>query len=117
MIPWILIAIAGLLVLLGVFAYFLIKKKGRHEPDYYTLFIIGITWLPLGLAMENPAFWILGLVFIGVGLANKDKWKKKQKWKVLTKEERKLRLILIIGLTVLLIAGAVVFFLRERIFS
>ena len=74
-IPWLLLSILVLVVLLGV--VFLMKRKGKKmETDYYTFFIFGIIWLPMGIATKNSAFTLLGIVFLLIGLANKDKWKK-----------------------------------------
>jgi hypothetical protein len=63
------------------------KKKGnegkRKEIDYRAFFIMGISFLPLGIVLTfvvgNPGFigfMGLGIAYIAIGLANKDKWKK-----------------------------------------
>jgi len=93
---------------------FLFNKGKKHEPDYYTFFILGITWLPLGLVFGNNVFFIMGLVFMALGLANKDKWKKKPKWKDLSEKERKFRITFIIVLGLLFLVGVVLFFLIEK---
>jgi hypothetical protein len=82
-------------------------KVGKKRPiDYYNFFIIGLVWLPLGLVFNNPALWIMGLVFFAVGLVNKDKWKKnRQRWKDLTKAEKRLRIIIMIILGLLVLVG------------
>jgi hypothetical protein len=76
-IPWILITIV--LILIISFAFFVVnsKKKGRKETDYRIFFIIGATFIPIGIATDNQAFFILGLVFIAISLINKDRWEKK----------------------------------------
>ena len=111
--PWIMISIAVLVLILAVVAIFAIKRKGKkHEPDYYTFFVMGIIWTAFGIIFmeEMPFFFIMGLVFLALGLVNKDKWKATHRtWKDLTAGEKKLKLILIIFLTVLLIAGIVFF--------
>lgn len=76
-IPWLLIAIAVLLVILAIIAIFATRKK-KHEPDYRTFFIMGIIFIPLGFATDNSFFWIVGIAFIAIGLVNKDKWKKRK---------------------------------------
>ena len=74
-IPWLLLSVLFLVLLLGV--VFLMKRRGKKmEPDYYTFFIFGILWLPMGIAMGNSMFALLGIVFLLAGIANKDKWKK-----------------------------------------
>jgi len=50
-------------------------RKEKREPDYRAFFIIGISWIPLGMALDVPTFWIMGLIFMLVGAGNKDKWK------------------------------------------
>jgi Na+/melibiose symporter-like transporter len=86
--PYILIAVvAGLLiVIMLMFLLFKIRKyPQKAEPDYRVFFIIGIIYLPLGLALNfftsnNGYFGLIGIgaIFLAVGLANRDKWKKHQ---------------------------------------
>lgn len=106
-IPWILISISILLILgLIIFIYF--RKKGvKREPDYRTLFILGIIWLPMGIPLKNYAFTAMGLAFMIIGLVNKDKWKEPEP---LTPEKRKLILVLILIGILTFIAGIVAFF-------
>lgn len=114
MIPWLMISIA--IVILILFIVMVIITKGKKKPmDYYTLFIIGLTWIPLGLAMKNPALWIMGLIFFAVGITNKNKWDQNRKtWAKLTQKEKKIQMIAIgIGF-LLLIAGIAAFFLIQR---
>jgi hypothetical protein len=65
------------------------KKKGnegkRKEIDYRVFFIMGISFLPLGIVLTfvvgNPGFigfMGLGIAYIAIGLANKDKWKREK---------------------------------------
>ena len=56
--PLILIVIAVLVVLLGLFAW-RAKGSGPHKTNYRALFVVGISWIPIGLATENNVFWIL----------------------------------------------------------
>ena len=106
---WILILIvATFFLFLG--AIFFFKKGEKIEPDYRTLFIIGTTWLPLGLAMNNSFFWIMSLVLMGVGLSNKDKWRDHKKWKELDQKERSLKMTIIVVLGILLLVGVGAFF-------
>ena len=46
-------------------------KKGRRLPDNRALLVIGLALLPLGIAMANPAFMAVGLVFLFLGLTNR----------------------------------------------
>ena len=67
------------------------KEKGSktQEPDYRAFFIMGITLFPLGVIYESVfvisgtkvflvpglAFMGMGLSYLAVGLANRDKWR------------------------------------------
>lgn len=109
---WIAIAmIALLLVVLA--AVFLLKKDKEYKPDYRVFFILGITWLPLGIATDNTAFLGLGAVFMVLGLANRDKWKEQQKFSDMPAEQRRLKIALIAGLSILLLVGLGVYWLAR----
>ena len=82
--------ILGIVVLI---ATILIKKKMKtnssqkpEDSSYLTFFILGITFLPMGLVLslstDNPGFYgiaAMGFIFLIVGLSNKDKWDNKNK--------------------------------------
>ncbi len=115
--PWIIISILILVIITVLLAIFIIRyKKKPHNPDYYTFFIIGITWIPLGLVFKNPGFWIGGLVFMAVGLANKDKWKTNHRTlKDMDSKERKTIIIVMIILGLSVLAGLVAFYIAQNI--
>jgi len=116
MIPWILIAVLVTLIILAVVAV-IMKKKYKSPTDYYAFFVIGITWLPLGLVFKNPALWGMGLVFMAVGLAHKKDWKKNHKpWNKLTKEEKKIKTVIITILGILVLIGLAAFLLANYIY-
>ena len=113
--PWVMIAIAVLLVLFAVVAI-IYKKDKPMKPDYYTFFVMGLIWVLFGIPTDNPALWMMGLVFLAVGLLNKDKWEENRKrWKDLSKQDQRLKLILVVGLTVTLVLGIGVFLLTDRV--
>jgi hypothetical protein len=84
---WILIflIIAGLLTLLGLFLALLLWKKRKGgamgEPDYRAFYILGICFIPLGIVLSVVvSFGLMGITALGVvymiiGLTNRDKWK------------------------------------------
>ena len=113
---WLLVAILIILIAVGIFGVVIAMKKGKkHKPDYYALFVIGIIWLPIGVALDNSILWILGLAFLVVGLVNRKKWKENhKKWSKLNNKERKIKLFLMILLLLILIAGVVLMFLVQR---
>ena len=112
---WVLILIALVIVILGILAIFFIKaKEGKHKVDYYSLFIMGVIWLVVGVLLNNSILWILGIVFFVIGLANKDKWKKNRTdWKKITKKQKNILYIATAMLFLLLVAGIIVFWLTN----
>jgi hypothetical protein len=110
-IPWILIAV-GVFLILFIFLVFLLIKKKKRAPDYYTFFIVGIIWLPIGIATGNHALSAMGVVFAIVGLINKKKWKENRRiWKKMDKDEKKITVIVIIMLSILVLLGLIFFVL------
>ncbi|MCP4142885.1 MAG: hypothetical protein GY755_21795 [Chloroflexi bacterium] len=99
------ITIAAFLII-GLVVFLIVRKKGANvEPDYRLFFILGITWLPLGISTDNTAFLAMGAIFMITGLANRDKWKEQAKWSELSPEKKRTKLIIVIGLTVFLLLG------------
>ena len=125
-VPWIMIALlVGALVVVGLVILSIVLDKKRQQettPDYRTFFIIGVTWLPMGIALgiatDNPGFMglgAMGLVFMVIGLANRDKWKEAPNWSDLPPGERNIRLFLVlVGLVGLLVLGVWVLWLAIR---
>ena len=110
-IPWISIIVGLVALVLLVVMLLVYKRRGeKAEPNYRALFISGIVWLPIGIATKNPGLWVMGLVLLIIGLANKDKWGEEKKWSDLSPAERKTKLILVIGLALVLIAGIAAYF-------
>ena len=79
------VLILGLSVLglvFGVLAWKNRKSGDQVEINYRAFFVLGVTFLPAGVALftstGNPAFLGmsgLGAVYLAIGLANRDKWK------------------------------------------
>ncbi len=110
--PWILIAIAVFVVIFGILAVLAARaRKRKNRPiDYFSWFIIGIIWVAAGLiGFDNmPFFFIMGLVFMIIGLVHKKEWKKNHeanKWKNLSKQEKKIRIWILLILGILVLAG------------
>jgi NO-binding membrane sensor protein with MHYT domain len=102
---WIPIIVICVLII-GVLAVFMVNKKKRHEIDYKAWFVIGIAWIPLGIATNNIGFVGMGAVFMTLGLKNKDKWGKKIK---LSKKQTKQMKWAVLAGVVLLLVGVAVF--------
>jgi hypothetical protein len=104
------------LILLGlvIFAIFAYRHRGEsREPNYRVFFVMGITWLSIGIVTDNSGLWAMGLVFLIIGLANRDKWKDEKKWSDLSPNERNIRLAVVGGLTLLLVVGVVAMLLTR----
>jgi len=106
-----MISTAVLLVILAIFAFVFYRKKGiKHEPDYYAFFVLGLCWLPMGIAIGNLSFSAMGVIFMLAGLVNRDKWKKNHmSWDRLSHEERKFKMVLVGVLLLLLLVGLIFF--------
>lgn len=90
------LVVAGIvvgLIILGLFVFVVLRRRKERNvrvTNYRDFFVLGVTFLPLGIIYEivffvsgNPVFLILGLAFISlgllylvIGLNNRDKWKK-----------------------------------------
>ena len=86
---WILISllIGVIVAIIGVIVFYTLQKKQKEgaskETDYRAFFIIGISFLPMGIlfaVLVNIGFIgiaVLGLIYLITGLKNRDKWNKK----------------------------------------
>ena len=81
-----IIAVLFAIILIITFVMFKKKKEGKTgEINYKIFFILGLVWIPIGsvyMITINTAIGIafmgLGVAYIAIGLANKDKWKKEE---------------------------------------
>lgn len=106
------IAITTFLIILalGVFAWRAMKSKGESFPDYYGLTLAGLIWLIAGLPTGNQPLAFFGALFLLIGLINRSKWKKPKKWSELTKEEKRLKVVMMVIVTLLVLAGLLLYF-------
>lgn len=112
MMPYIIIGLITLLILIGLLVFFMARKSGKKQPvDYYTFFIMGIIWVPCGVAIGNWGLVGMGIVFMIMGLVHKDEWKKNHKgWKDFDSKEKKLKILILLVLGLVFLLGLVVFF-------
>jgi hypothetical protein len=87
---WLVISalIVAVLVIIGLILTLVIFKKKKEgkmgEPNYQAFFVLGISFLVLGIILASsisPGFYGfvgLGIVYMAIGLANRDKWIKKK---------------------------------------
>jgi uncharacterized membrane protein SirB2 len=103
-----------LVIILAVVAI-VAQRKTRRPPDYRTFFIIGVIWLAIGIPIKSYAMSALGLILATLGLANRKKWKETStKWGELAREEKMVKVFLIVVLSVLVIGGLVLYFLARK---
>ncbi len=91
MVAVIALIILAIAVVTGILAVLLArkrKKEGKPQLNYRTFFILGVTWVPFSIVLMVVSFifqipfyigfpfFILGLVYLIIGLRNRDKWKK-----------------------------------------
>jgi cytochrome c biogenesis factor len=113
---WFLLSALILLVLivLAVVAV-LYQRKSKKPPDYRTLFIMGIIWLAIGIPIKNYAMSALGIILTVLGLSHRKEWKEAStNWGGLSKEEKRIKIILIAVLGILVVMGLVLYFLSSR---
>jgi hypothetical protein len=103
-----------LVIILAVVAIF-VQRKTKRPPDYRTFFMVGVIWLAIGIPFKSYAMSALGLILAVLGLANRKKWKETStKWGELTREEKMVKVFLIVVLSVLVIGGLVLYFLARK---
>ncbi len=113
---YLLVSIAAVVVLIAV-VFIVLAAKGKivqREPDYRMLFIFGVIWIPIGFSINNPGFWVIGLVLMVVGLANKDKWKSQPRFSELPRAQRNFKIAALILLGLIVAAGLVAWYLAAR---
>jgi len=70
--------VIGLIVIGLVIVLYSQFKKEKIKPNYPLFFILGMTWVPLGVVFykttRNIGFLVMGVIFLIIGLINKDKW-------------------------------------------
>jgi len=91
MIAVIALIILAIAVATGILAVLMVRKtekEGKPQAGYRIFFLLGITWLPfsiilmiVSLILQIPFYigyplFALGLIYLVIGLANRDKWKK-----------------------------------------
>ena len=102
----------GIFLLLLVVITIIIKRKNKTPTDYYTLFIMGLIWLPCGTSIGNYAVSLVGFMFMLIGLLHRKEWNKnKKEWRELDSGQRKLVIFLITLILLVLISGLVYYFI------
>jgi hypothetical protein len=89
------------------------KRKRAQTTNYRALFIVGLSFIPVGITTKDYWIWLIGLVFMIISLANRKEWKNERKWSDLTNPEKAIRFFMMAVGIILLIAGITLFFLRK----
>ena len=97
--PLIFVATLAILVVVGILLIVVVWKRNKEgrleEPNYRAFFVMGIIWVPTGIVSMFISFlldifpfplsfvsgmplFVMGLIYLIVGLANRDKWKKNE---------------------------------------
>jgi len=122
---WVIFGTIILLALVAIVIFIFTKKGKKRKIDYHTFFIMGIIWLGAGIALGigsgSYALFIMGLVFMTLGLIHKKEWKqniadRKKRWQSMSKRDKKKLIIIkwvlvgfvLLGLAVFLIMSFVV---------
>ena len=61
-----------LVIVLAVFLISIIwlrKSRMNRTPNFRALFILGLTWLPMGLISDITVLWTTGLIFFIIGIS------------------------------------------------
>ncbi len=113
-IPWIFITV-GILFVLLIIAIIVMMRRKSFKPDYYSLFMMGLIWTAIGIPLKNFFMSALGIIFLVVGLMHKKEWKQnRQAWSKLSKKDKKIRIIILVVLGLLVLAGLVVLVLKNK---
>jgi len=122
---WVIFGTIILLALVAIVIFIFTKKGKKRKIDYHTFFIMGIIWLGAGIALGigsgSYALFIMGLVFMTLGLIHKKEWKqniadRKKRWQRMSKKDKKRLMIIkwvlvgfvLLGLAVYLVMNYVV---------
>ncbi len=68
--------------MVAIFVVFMTRSKqiqGTRDPEYRTFFIMGAAFVPIGIATGNAGFWVMGLIFLIMGITNREKWSNNRK--------------------------------------
>ncbi len=101
-----LIGLSAVILLL----VFIRKSEFKRKLDYRILFIIGISWLPLGISLDNPVFIAIGSIMMLIGLANRKTWRENGPRVEPPETQKKLTIAVSLGFAALF-AGGIFFFI------
>lgn len=108
----VILSVGAVALLLSVISTIVLyKAKRKYEPDYRTMFVLGVLWVLFGLVKRNSLFIVVGIPFLLWGIINKGKWSRiSQEWKhKLTPSEKNIVYAQVAVVVVLLLLGLALF--------
>ncbi len=109
----VLTIVIAILVILLLVAAIIMRHRYNRKPNYKAFFIIGLTWIPLGIATGNNVFPIAGLVMMIVGISKRKEWRDESNWKDLPPAVKRFKIIIIGVITLVLLALIAMMLLRK----
>ncbi len=102
-------------IILFFFILFLIylhlrNKYGNQLTNFKIYFYLGAVFIIMGIAMKLYFFSIIGLIFTITGLVNKKNWRDFEDWVDLTPKQRRFKIIVVIGLSIIFLYFSIVNF-------
>ena len=85
------------------------SRRKEKAPDYVSFFIVGLSWFVVGLPLQSAGLWMLGFVFMILGLANADAWRTTKKKKGI-EGERVIKSLVALVAALIILLGAAAFF-------
>jgi uncharacterized membrane protein len=110
--PLILVGVSALLIALGMVLVLVIKKdKNTKNKDYYSLFLMGLTWAVVGFLPINIDFLVIGVVFMILAWRHRKEWRKNYTpFGELSNKERWIRITLMLLVVLVLALSAIYYF-------
>ena len=106
--------LVGVVVLLVLFTAVAAHRLNKDAvPNYRALFVLGICFLPIGIAGGNTGLWVVGAVFLLVGLSKRDQWGEETKWADFPPRLKRIKLTVAAVSVVLLLLAMVLFMLAK----
>ncbi len=90
-----------------------LRNKYRRPTDYKALFLMGAALVAIGAAGNN-ALIPAGIVFMLVGLKNREKWEANRlRWSDLSVEEKRVKIIFLSSTLLLVAGGAIALYIQQ----
>ncbi len=94
----------------------ILSRGKKRKTDYYNWFLMGVIWLAIGIPFKIYVLIVMGIAFTLAGLVHYKEWDKslrRKSWNKLSKNEKKMKTILLIILTIIMFSGIIVFMITS----